>query len=56
MKRSIILAVICCIMNTMAWGQTNREDDTLRYKVNPQPAQSITTVLIPIIGTLSSKQ
>ena len=30
------LAVVCCMMSTMAWGQDRVMPDTLRYEVNPQ--------------------
>ena len=34
-KRRWLLAVVCCVMNSAVWAQSNVLQDTLRYEVNP---------------------
>ena len=37
MKKSKILSLaVCCLISTVAWGQSKGSQDTLRYEVNPQ--------------------
>ena len=35
-NRLKLLATVCCMISTVAWGQVKAEIDTLRYEVNPQ--------------------
>ena len=32
-KRRWLLAVVCCVMNSAVWAQSNVQQDTLRYEV-----------------------
>ena len=35
-NRLKLLATVCCMISTVAWGQVETKGDTLRYEVNPQ--------------------
>ena len=35
-NRLKLLATVCCMISTVAWGQVKADIDTLRYEVNPQ--------------------